>query len=156
MNFEQFKYYLDAYGANLRRWPAVARTAAQALIVTDQAAAAALAEAERLDRALDVYALADDPAAARRLVARIAARAASAPVRRAGWAGRQFGIGVFDSGVLWGALWPRAAALAIVMVLGIVTGMFQTDFTGTGDRLSASNDASLVRGDDNSFDVAGL
>jgi hypothetical protein len=152
MNFEQFKYYLDAYGANLRRWPAVARAAAQALIVTDQAAAAALAEAAWLDRALDVYALADDPAAARRLVARIAAHAASAPVRRTGWMGRHLGIGVFD----FGALWPRAAALAIVMVLGIVTGMFQTDFTGTGDRISASNDVSLVRTDDNSFDVAGL
>jgi ferric-dicitrate binding protein FerR (iron transport regulator) len=147
MNYEQFKYFLDAYGANLRRWPVDARAAARALIVTDQAAAAALAEAERLDRTLDLYAMAEDPARARRLVARISARAASIPARRRLW-----GVGELNFGVLW----PRAAALAFVMALGIVTGMFQTDITGTGEQISASNDVSLVRADDSSYDVAGL
>jgi anti-sigma factor RsiW len=150
MNYERFKYFLDAYGANLRRWPVDARAAARALIVTDQAAAAALAEVERLDRALDLYAVAEDPARASYLVARISARAATA--RRRLW-----GFGALDFGVLdFGVLWPRAAALAFVMVLGIVTGMLQTDFTGTGEQVSASSDASLVRADDSSYDVAGL
>ena len=148
MNFEQFKYFLDAYGASLRRWPADARAAARALIVTDQAAAAALAEAGRLDRALDLYAVAEDSARVSRLVARVSTRAAAADARRGGL----WGLGGFDFGVLW----PRAAALAFVMALGIVAGMFQTDFTGTGEQVSASSDVSLVRADDTSYDVAGL
>jgi len=147
MNYEQFKYFLDAYGANLRRWPVDARAAARALVVTDQAAAAALAEAERLDRKLDLYVVAENPARAKYLAARISARAAAMPARRRLW-----GLGELDIG----ALWPRAAALAFVMVLGIVTGMFQTDFTGTGEQVAASSDASLVRADDSSYDVAGL
>ncbi|HUC60813.1 MAG TPA: hypothetical protein VMF53_02545 [Alphaproteobacteria bacterium] len=153
MNFERFKYFLEAYGADLRRWPADARAPAETLIASDHAAKAALGEAARLDRALDLYAVADDPARAGRLVARIAQRAVAEPAR----GGRFWGLGSLDLG----ALWPRAAALAFVMVLGIVTGMFQTDFTGidlagTGEQVSSASDGNLVSVDDSPYDVAGL
>lgn len=142
MTFEQFKYYLDAYGASLHRWPANARAAAQALLASDHAAAAALADARKLDDALDCYALAEDKAERERLIDRIAARARVEP--QGGSFGLDFGLG---------AIWPRAAALAFVMVLGVVTGILQVDI-GIDDRQQASS--GIVQADDTPFDVAGL
>lgn len=147
MTFEQFKYYLDAYGASLHRWPTDTRAAAQALLASDHAATTALAEARRLDGLLDCYALAEDQTAREHLIERIAMRAAAAPVPR----GR---LG-FSLDLALGAIWPRAAALAFVTVLGIMTGIFQVDL-GSDDQQPASSGIVQLQADDTPFDVTGL
>ena len=52
MTIERLKALAQAYGADLRRWPASERPFAESLIATDPAARAALAEAAALDALL--------------------------------------------------------------------------------------------------------
>ena len=148
MTFEQFKYYLDVYGASFHRWPAALRREAEAFVDSSPAAAAARAEAGSLDRLLDSYAPARDRAAEARVMARVATRAASAPA-----AGRGLGA-VFDLGCLrLQGFWPRAAALAVVALLGIVTGVVQV---ARAPVETAMADLPLVALSDSSVEVAGL
>jgi hypothetical protein len=53
MDRERFAYLLDAYGGDFKRWPAEARASGAAFAAQDAEAAALLAEARRLDAALD-------------------------------------------------------------------------------------------------------
>ena len=53
MTIERLKALAEAYGADLRRWPASERPFAESLIATDAAARAALEEAAALDVLLD-------------------------------------------------------------------------------------------------------
>lgn len=53
MDRERFTELLDAYGADFRRWPAETRAEAAACAAQDAEAAALIAEARRLDAALD-------------------------------------------------------------------------------------------------------
>lgn len=69
MDRQRLDSLLDAYGADPARWPAAERSAAQALLASDPAAQARLAQARLLDRALDV--LPPAPAPAGDLAARI-------------------------------------------------------------------------------------
>ena len=144
MTFEQFKYYLDVYGASFNRWPAALRPEAEAFVGSSPAAAAARAEVARLDHLLDRFVPARDAAAEARVMARAAAGAASAPLP----AGRGLDA-LFDLG--W--LWPRAAALAVVAVLGIVTGVIQVEQAPVE---TAMADLTLVASSDSSLGVAGL
>lgn len=149
MTFEQFKYYLDVYGASFHRWPAALRREAEAFVGSSPAAAAAQAEVVRLDRLLDRFAPARDAAAETRVMARAAAGAASAPPP----AGRGLDA-LFDLGWLWPrAFWPRAAALAVVALLGIVTGIIQVEQAPVE---TAMADLTLVASSDSSLGVAGL
>ena len=148
MTFEQFKYYLDVYGASINRWPAELRREAEAFLGSSPAAAAAQAEVGRLDRVLDRFAPARDAAAEARLMARVAARAAATPP-----AGRGLDA-LLDFGWLWPqALWPRAAVLAAVALLGIVTGIIQIEQAPTE---TVAGDLTLVAWSDSSGEVAGL
>jgi len=117
MTFEQFKYFLDAYGANLARWPIEQRIAAQAFIVSSSAAAAALAEARRLDAVLDLAAMPRDELGERRLVARLAAQIGRPAQRVAG--------DFIDR--LFSPVWSRAAVVAAMALLGIVTGVIEIE-----------------------------
>ncbi len=148
MTFEQFKYYLDVYGASFRRWPAELRREAEAFVASSPAGAAAQAEAVRLDRQLDRFAPARDATAEARVTAWVTARAAATPS-----AGRGLDA-LFDLGWLWPrAFWPRAAALAVVALLGIVTGVIQVEQAPVE---TAMADLPLVASSDSPGEVAGL
>ena len=101
MSPERFHDLVQAYGADLRRWPAAEREGAARLLNTEPALHLALAEAAQLDALLDAHSLpAPDPALTRRVLASAPAAAA----RPLGWwAGAGFAaIGL--AGSLAGAL----------------------------------------------------
>lgn len=90
MNRERFEQLLEAYGADMGRWPAEERAAGEAFAAAQGADAAdALRAARALDAALDGAASADpSPALASRILAaaprpRVTSRGFD---RRAGWA----------------------------------------------------------------------
>lgn len=103
MNAERFKILAEAYGADLDRWPADDREAATAFLDEDADAPVWLADAEGLDRLLD---LAPSPAPSAMLREEIIASASRAHK----------------------VAWPRAprwlsgAGLAAACALGIVVG----------------------------------
>lgn len=144
MSFEQFMYYLDAYGAAFERWPVELRETARAFAAASPAAAAAQAETLRLDRVLDRLAPVPDPAAVRRVVAR--ARAHGAIPRRVETAG------IFAQALSGRAL-SRAAIFAAVALLGVATGVFQLAAPVADPTLF---NLAQVQLDDPPFEVAGL
>ena len=113
MTFEEFMYYLEAYGASFQRWPRELRETARAFLAASPAAGAARAETARLDALLDRLELVPDKASKTRVEAHTRALATQVA---AGTSSR--------SSLAAGArsLWSRAAVLAAVAVLGIVTG----------------------------------
>lgn len=145
MTFEQFKYYLDAYGASLDHWPADARQAAERFLASHREAAAARAEAQRLDALLDRYLVVPDELASRRLGERIARRAALLEQERPARGGE----------TAW--LWSRAAVLAVVALLGVVTGTYQLNAQSQAVSSGpAWSDTAQLTTDDAPFEVAGL
>jgi hypothetical protein len=56
MTLTRFRYLLDAYGADLRRWPAAEQDDAAALLAASPEAAEARRAAQRLDRSLEAVA----------------------------------------------------------------------------------------------------
>ncbi|MCE4056404.1 hypothetical protein [Pseudomonas sp. Au-Pse12] len=114
MTPERFAYLADAYGADLQRWPAGEREAAQALLGDGNALAAeALRQARWLDSQLDSYQLAaPGPALAQRIIAAAATapRGASFWQRYAGWLASLGWVGVGLTGVAAGML---AVALSL-------------------------------------------
>jgi hypothetical protein len=141
MNFEQFKYYLDAYGASFERWPEELRPAGEAFLASSGAAAAARREAARLDALLARYAVEPEPGGARRMAEAVLA---GAKARGGGSLDGRFGLS---------GLWPRAAALALAAVLGIVVGISQFE-RSLGDITGA--DFAQTQASDSPFEVAGL
>jgi hypothetical protein len=110
MDIERFKVLLDGYGADPARWPAAERAAAETFARRSPEAAALMAAARALDRALawlPAAAPALDPVA-------VAAAASAAPQRRARQPRR--------SGFGFGLAWPNFAGLAAAMVIGFVVG----------------------------------
>lgn len=143
MTIEQFMYYLDAYGASLHRWPPELRAAADALLASSPSAAAARTETAHLDAVLDRYRVTPDLASETRVRTRTAL-ATRAPARSG--AGTSWGP--------WAApFWPRAAALAFVALLGVMTGVMQVARAPIGQSLF---ELSQGRGDDAPFEVVGL
>jgi len=146
MTFEQFKYYLDAYGASLRNWPADVRDAAESFLASHREASVAQAEAGRLDALLDRCRPMAEPSGVEFLIARIAHRATT--ITRAEYERPR-------ADAVW--LWSRAAVLAAVALLGVVIGSLpqEPDVDSIHSELAWSSAASL-HGDESSFDVAGL
>jgi len=134
MTPERFEYLADAYGANLRRWPAAEQPAARALLDSgDAQARASLAQALALDTLLDSHRL---PAPHPALAHRIAASAALAP-RHSLWRGHQ-------------TLWSRLGLLGVGLA-GIAAGMLAVSLSlsmGNGAEALPSifdqNDADIV------------
>ncbi len=107
MTPERFAYLADAYGADLQRWPAAERSAAQALLERNDAASLqVLQQARQLDSLLDSYHLAPpDPALARRIAASaIPDRPESFWSRYADWLSRVGFVGVGLAGIATGIL----------------------------------------------------
>jgi hypothetical protein len=144
MTFEEFMYYLEAYGASLHRWPRELRETAQAFLAGSPAAGAARAETARLDALLDRLELVPDKGAKTRVEAQ--ARAVATRVA-AGTSGRfSLRAGVESP-------WSRAAMLAAVAVLGIVTGSIWLE---SPQNAVPALDVAQLHADDSPFEVAGL
>ena len=116
MTPERFRSLLDAYGADLRRWPEAERDAAHAVAGDRAELRAAVAEAAMLDRELDCHEIAA-PAAALidRIVAAAASSSADAPSRP--W----WRTNPFWPGAGW-ALTGLAGALAGALLVSVALG----------------------------------
>jgi hypothetical protein len=132
MTPERFDQLAQAYGADLRRWPAAEQASAHALLEHgDPNVQAAVAQANWLDGQLDLHRVpAADPALARR----IAALAAPAPTF---WQGHRNG-------------WSRLGLVGVGLA-GIAAGMLAASLSlplGSGNEALPSifdqNDADIV------------
>jgi len=92
LSLRRFKWLADSYGADLQRWPQEERDDALALLGGSLEARELLAQARRLDEALEANARYDSPhrqvgrqAALDRLRSGVEARIAAAEPRSAGW-----------------------------------------------------------------------
>jgi hypothetical protein len=106
MRLSRFVDMLAIYGARAERWPEAA--AAQHLLAESREARAALAEAARVDRALDGFAPPVDPAVTARLRNTVRARVARIPAPEAArpWSARHM---VLNLSLRFGALVAMAA-----------------------------------------------
>ena len=130
MKAERLHELADAYGADLRRWPASERAFAESLLAADPSLKAVLDEAATLDALLNA-APAPVPSAA--LTARILAAAPKPKAR-----GR-LGRGVW----YLGAGWAAAACAGVVAGVGLTTHLtadaradavlYQSSLTGVDD-----------------------
>jgi hypothetical protein len=112
MTLLRFGELVEAYGAELARWPDVERRRAEQLLEREPAAALQLAEAARLDDLLDAYEAAPVTPALR-------ARVLEAPVRAAR-SQRRFGFGL-------------AWAAAFSCLIGIASGAYSADEASSTD-----------------------
>ncbi|MBV8168393.1 MAG: hypothetical protein JO021_16485 [Alphaproteobacteria bacterium] len=117
MTLKQFKRLLDAYGADVQRWPAEERRAARALLAHDPAAQAAQHDAAELDRWLDAY----DPPSEAGAAARVAAELVTLPPQAVDW---RSALAEF-----WWELrsLPRVPAIVAVVLLGFLAGVASMD-----------------------------
>ena len=102
MKAERLHELADAYGADLRRWPASERAFAESLIAADPSLKAVLDEAAALDALLDA---APKPVPSSALIARILAAAPRAKSR------------------LGKAIWYLCAGWAAAACAGVVAGV---------------------------------
>ena len=128
MKAERLHELADAYGADLRRWPASERAFAESLIVADPSLKAVLEEAAALDALLDA---APRPVPSAALTAHILAAAPRAKSR----------LGK----AIWylGAGWAAAACAGVVAGVGLTTHLtadaradavlYQSSLTGVDD-----------------------
>lgn len=128
MKAERLHELADAYGADLRRWPASERAFAESLIAADPSLKAVLDQAAALDALLDA---APRPVPSSALTARILAAAPRAK-NRLGKA-------------IWylGAGWAAAACAGVVAGVGLTTHLtadaradavlYQSSLTGVDD-----------------------
>lgn len=130
MKAERLHELADAYGADLRRWPASERAFAESLLAADPSLKAVLDEAAMLDALLNA---APAPVPSATLTARVLA---AAPKRKArGRLGR----------AVWylGAGWAAAACAGVVAGVGLTTHLtadaradavlYQSSLTGVDD-----------------------
>jgi hypothetical protein len=101
MELHRFRWLLDAYGADLARWPQAERDAAQALLHRSREAAEAQRETAELDRLMRRPAPVPSAASVERLVAR---------------------LDITKAGMRRPALWQQLTLLAAVAVLGFAAG----------------------------------
>ena len=114
-----FHRLLDVRGAELGRWPADDRRAAERLLAADAKARAARDEARRLEALLDRYVPPIDQPAAARILNRLAVL----PAQRRPAAWRRWSLP-------WDAFtpaWPSLATFATLAALGILVGLGNVD-----------------------------
>lgn len=128
MKAERLHELADAYGADLRRWPASERAFAESLIAADPSLKAVLDQAAALDALLDA---APRPVPSAALTARILAAAprSNSRLRKAIW--------------YLGAGWAAAACAGVVAGVGLTTHLtadaradavlYQSSLTGVDD-----------------------
>lgn len=135
MKAERLHALADAYGADLRRWPASERAFAESLIAGDPSLKAVLEDAAALDALLDA---APTPAPSAALMARLLA---AAPRSRAIKSKARSRLGR----AVWylGAGWAAAACAGVVVGVGLTTHLtadaradavlYQSSLTGVDD-----------------------
>ena len=109
----RFATLADAYGADLRRWPADLRTAAEAYIIGNPQARGVLAEAARLDDLLDAHRV---PVPGAALIGRVLAQA---PQPGFYWSRAKLwwsGLGLAGAGLAGGIAGAAALWLATPML----------------------------------------
>ena len=117
MTLKRFKHLLDAYGADVARWPADERQAARALLAADARAKTAHEATAALDALLDRCA--PEPVSA----ARVAAALRTLPPQAGDWR-----AALAD---LWWELRavPRVPAIVAVILAGFLVGFTSLDLT---------------------------
>jgi hypothetical protein len=134
MNAERFDHLLAAYGARPERWPAAERAAALAYATETPDAAARLAEAGRLDEALDAWTV---PPATAALQARVIASATAPHVQRSGLPRAALPRAALPRARVWWA----GAGLAAACALGVLAGAGVVDLgllSGTSSEAARS------------------
>lgn len=140
MTYERFEYLTDAYGGDLRRWPAAEREAARALRDADPRAAVLLREADGLDALLDT---APRPAPSHVLREQVIASAAGAGLRTR----RRGAIGPLAW--LSGAGWAAAACAGVVFGVNLtshLTADVQADAVLYQASLAGADDTEVLGG----------
>lgn len=112
MTDDEFGALAAAWGADIRRWPAERRAAAEALAAGSPSAAALLTEAGRLDRAIAAARPVVAPARAEALAGRVATAIAAEGTARSARAG-------------WRTWFMPVTSLASAAVIGIGLGLAQ-------------------------------
>jgi anti-sigma factor RsiW len=118
MTLARFERALDVCGADFSRWPVTQRAAAERLVASNPAAAAAFAQARALDGLIAREAQAEHVDASAVLRA-LQARPLPAQRRRFLW--RQWPTELLN--LDFAPAWPRLAALAAVAVFGFAIGL---------------------------------
>lgn len=129
MRERRIRQIIAAFGGELRRWPAAARSEARNLLSHDPAAWEELSRARRLDALLDrLPELAPSPGLEAAILARAAAATqdpAEVPARpdAAGAAGRGRGMFAALADLFGpGRVWPQVAGLAAAAIFGFYMG----------------------------------
>ena len=135
MKAERLHELADAYGADLRRWPASERAFAESLIAADPSLKAVLVEAAAVDALLDAAPTLAPSAALTTRVLAAAPKAESPKSKPRGRLGR----------AVWylGAGWAAAACAGVVAGVGLTTHLsadaradavlYQSSLTGVDD-----------------------
>jgi hypothetical protein len=118
MTLARFRHALDVYGADLSRWPQSQRGAADRLMASDPAAAAAFAQARALD-ALIAREATSTQADASAVLSALETRPLPAQRRRFLWRHWPNELLNLD----FAPAWPRVAALAGVAAFGFAVGL---------------------------------
>lgn len=135
MKAERFHALAEAYGGDLRRWPASERGFAESLIAADPSLKAALEEAALLDVMLETSRLS---AASAELTARVLAAAPKA---------RRFRLHLNRLAWLLGAGWAAAACAGVVAGVGLtshVTANERADAVLYQSSLSGVDDTEVL------------
>jgi anti-sigma factor RsiW len=141
MTLTRFQRALDVYGADLSRWPHSQRSAAERLMASDPAAAAAFAQARGLDAliARDATSTQADAAAVLR-----ALDMRPLPPQRRRFLWRHWPNELLN--LDFAPAWPRLAALAGVAALGFIVGL--TDLAPISSLTSGDEAPSIVADND--------
>jgi anti-sigma factor RsiW len=141
MTLARLQHALDAYGADLSRWPRSQRSAAERLMASDPAAAAAFSQARALD-ALIAREAASTQANAAGVLRRLETRPLPPQRRRFLW--RQWPNELLN--LDFAPAWPRLAALAGVAAFGFAVGL--TDLVPISSTTNADEAPSIVADND--------
>ncbi|HTI87682.1 MAG TPA: hypothetical protein VL966_13840 [Alphaproteobacteria bacterium] len=139
MSLARLEQLVAAYGADPERWPEAERGPALALVERSAEARARVAEARRLDRALDAARVTVDELSLARVTAKIQRRLSEPRATGGGWLS-------FLAGAI-GPTWSRGAALASVALLGILVGLSSDPSlmdNGAVDGIASLSDTSIM------------
>jgi len=129
MDRERFEHLLAAYGGDFRRWPAQERASAAAHAAQNAEAAAALKQAQTLDRALD------DARGEVGDISALAARILAAAPRAESWLGRRARLAL-------------AACAVFGVLLGYGGGLMAPAAASEEAYFAAAFEAPLLIGDE--------
>ena len=133
MDFERFETLLDQLGGDIAAWPEELRFGAERLLAADRAAMALQAGALAAERAI---AGAPSVRASPELMARVLSDAPHA--RRS----RKFGD-VISGFWPFGSVWRPTAAMAVAVILGVLTG-YTAPLPWGGSNVSAGDDLTAI------------